>query len=84
MPVFIRPLHPLENILEGGFAHFEAQITPVSDPSMKVEWLFNGKPLTAGKIELAKILDFCLINCSVFNNFYKKLFFHFSFNILEI
>lgn len=47
-PVFIRPLKSLENLLEGSFAHFEAQITPVSDPTMKVEWLFNGQPLTAG------------------------------------
>lgn len=49
MPVFIRPLQSLENLMEGGFAHFEAQITPVSDPTMKVEWLFNGQPLTAGR-----------------------------------
>ncbi|GFY64285.1 titin [Trichonephila inaurata madagascariensis] len=48
IPVFVRPLHSLENLLEGGFAHFEGQITPVSDPTMKVEWLFNGKQLTAG------------------------------------
>ncbi|GIY10881.1 titin [Caerostris extrusa] len=48
IPVFVRPLHSLENLLEGGFAHFEGQITPVSDPSMKIEWLFNGKQLTAG------------------------------------
>ncbi|XP_035212215.1 LOW QUALITY PROTEIN: titin-like, partial [Stegodyphus dumicola] len=47
-PVFIKPLRPIENILEGGFAHFEAQITPVSDSTMKVEWLFNGQPLRAG------------------------------------
>ncbi|XP_054706308.1 titin-like isoform X2 [Uloborus diversus] len=48
VPVFVRPLHHLENISEGGFAHFEGQITPVSDPAMKIEWLFNGQPLTAG------------------------------------
>ncbi|XP_067120871.1 titin [Centruroides vittatus] len=47
-PVFIKPLRNLENLQEGGFAHFEAQITPVNDPTMKIEWLFNGQPLTAG------------------------------------
>ncbi|XP_022243271.1 titin-like [Limulus polyphemus] len=47
-PVFVKPLNNLENLREGGFAHFEAQLTPVNDPTMKVEWLFNGEPLQAG------------------------------------
>ncbi|XP_013792410.2 titin-like, partial [Limulus polyphemus] len=46
-PVFTKPLNNLDNLQEGGFAHFEAQITPVNDFTMTTEWYFNGQPLTA-------------------------------------
>lgn len=49
-PQFIKPLNNLDDLIENGFAHFEAQITPVSDPTMRIEWYFNGRPLNAGKI----------------------------------
>lgn len=49
-PVFIKPLNNLDDLVENGFAHFEAQITPVSDPTMRIEWYFNGRPLSAGKM----------------------------------
>lgn len=70
-PVFMRPLQSLENLLEGSFAHFEAQISPVSDPTMKVEWLFNGQPLTAGKLIIPSLfLYFQTTSISlVFNTF---------------
>lgn len=48
-PVFIRPLHELGQLQEGRNAHFEAQLTPVSDPTMKVEWYKDGRPITASK-----------------------------------
>lgn len=48
-PVFIRPLQDLGELQEGRNAHFEAQLTPVSDPTMKVEWYKDGKPITASK-----------------------------------
>ena len=72
-PVFIKPLQSLENLIEGGFAHFEAQITPVSDPTMKVEWLFNGQPLTAGNVIIYPLLFYgpklnSLISCVILNN----------------
>lgn len=35
-PHFIRPLQDLGELQEGRNAHFEAQLTPVSDPTMKV------------------------------------------------
>lgn len=49
-PVFIRPLQDLGELQEGRNAHFEAQLTPVSDPSMKVEWYKDGRTITASKI----------------------------------
>lgn len=48
-PVFIRPLKNLGELQEGRNAHFEAQITPVSDPTMKVEWYKDGRPITASE-----------------------------------
>ncbi|KAE8746083.1 hypothetical protein FOCC_FOCC007207 [Frankliniella occidentalis] len=48
-PEFIRPLHDLGDLQEGRNAHFEAQLTPVSDPTMKVEWYKDGRPITASK-----------------------------------
>ena len=48
-PVFIRPLQQLGELQEGRNAHFEAQLTPVSDPTMKVEWYKDGRPITASE-----------------------------------
>lgn len=48
-PQFIRPLHDLGQLQEGRNAHFEAQLTPVSDPTMKVEWYKDGRSITASK-----------------------------------
>lgn len=46
-PTFVRPLHDMGDLQEGRNAHFEAQLNPVSDPTMKVEWYKDGKPITA-------------------------------------
>ncbi len=46
-PVFVKPLHDLGLMNEGSYAHFEAQIQPVSDPYMKIEWYKDGRSITA-------------------------------------
>lgn len=46
-PTFVRSLHDMGDLQEGRNAHFEAQLNPVSDPTMKVEWYKDGKPITA-------------------------------------
>ena len=46
-PVFTTPLKSVE-IKEGQRAHFECRIIPVSDPTLKVEWMHNGQPLKQG------------------------------------
>lgn len=48
-PVFVKPLDIQHNLFENARAHFEAQITPVNDRSMQVEWYRNGEPMNAGK-----------------------------------
>lgn len=35
-------------LAENSLAHFECRLNPVNDPSMRVEWFHNGKPLSAG------------------------------------
>lgn len=44
----------MQNVIieEGEFARFECQLAPVNDPTMKVEWYRNGKPLMMGKNQL--------------------------------
>ena len=46
-PVFVKPLHDLGLMNEGAYAHFEAQIQPVSDPYMRIEWYKDGRSITA-------------------------------------
>jgi hypothetical protein len=48
-PTFVRSLTNLEEVMEGGNARFEAQVTPVNDPTLRIEWHFNGKQLTSGE-----------------------------------
>ena len=46
-PAFVRPLQNLGQLNEGGHAHFEAQITPVGDPFMRIELYKDGRSITA-------------------------------------
>lgn len=46
-PIFISHLNNVENA-EGESAHFECNVEPSKDPTMKVEWFINGKPLPTG------------------------------------
>jgi titin len=47
-PVFTSTLKSVE-LKEGQKAHFECRIIPVSDPTLKIQWLLNGKPIKQGK-----------------------------------
>lgn len=44
-PVFTQPLQNIDSIAEGTTAHFECRLIPVGDPTLKVEWFRNEKPL---------------------------------------
>lgn len=37
-----------QTLVEYSVAHFECRLIPLNDPSLRVEWFHNGKPLTAG------------------------------------
>lgn len=47
-PQFQRPLRNLDYLQEGQSAHMECTVTPTHDPTMKVEWFFNGRPIPTG------------------------------------
>lgn len=38
----------LTELWEGQSAHVEGRLEPYPDPTMKVEWFHNGKPLAVG------------------------------------
>ena len=61
-------LSNLEDLLlpENALAHFETRLTPVNDPSMRVEWYHNGKQLSAGS-RIKTINDFGFVILEVAN-----------------
>lgn len=63
-PVFLRPLRNLGQLEEGRNAHFEGQLTPVSDPSMKVEWFKDGRPITASS-RISAIFNFGYVSLNI-------------------
>ncbi len=57
-PVFVTPLTGRTDLAEGASSHFECRIEPYPDPSMKVQWFFNGKPLNVGKSSCTDLRSF--------------------------
>eukprot|EP00095_Tigriopus_kingsejongensis_P003093 maker-scaffold1025_size69488-snap-gene-0.9 protein:Tk03093 transcript:maker-scaffold1025_size69488-snap-gene-0.9-mRNA-1 annotation:"hypothetical protein DAPPUDRAFT_305290" len=47
-PHFVTELVGISTLREGNTAHFEAQIEPIHDPSLRVDFFHNGKPLQQG------------------------------------
>ena len=54
-PRFTSPISSITNLKEGENAHFEGRLLPTDDPTMTVEWFWNGKALKAG----SRIRTFC-------------------------
>ncbi|XP_044003588.1 titin isoform X2 [Aphidius gifuensis] len=63
-PVFIRKLQELSGVEEGKNAHFEGQLIPVSDPTMKVEWYKDGNPIIASS-RISTIFNFGYISLNI-------------------
>ena len=47
-PIFVIPLSEPRPVNEGRNVHLECRLEPMGDPTMRVEWFFNGKPITVG------------------------------------
>ena len=46
-PQFTKPLHNIQTS-EGTNIHLECRLKPVGDPTMKIDWLVNGRPVKTG------------------------------------
>jgi hypothetical protein len=49
LPKFITQIQDLLNKQEGDSAHFECRLEPVGDPTLRIEWYLNDKPLVTGE-----------------------------------
>ncbi len=47
-PRFVSEIQPILDLAEGAAAHFDCRVEPVGDPSMRIEWFHNGRPLGSG------------------------------------
>lgn len=63
-PVFTQPLQNIDAILEGQTAHFECRLIPVGDPTLKVEWFRNEKPLETSS-RITKVHDFGFVSLDI-------------------
>jgi len=63
-PNFVKPLHDLGDLQEGRNAHFEAQLSPVSDPTMRLEWYKDGKHITASS-RITTIFNFGYVSLNI-------------------
>ena len=53
-------------VKEGQPGHLECRLIPIGDPSMKVEWFFNGKPIDiAHRFRYVLNLYSSLIHCQI-------------------
>lgn len=46
-PTFVTQLQSVGNLIEGQPTHFEAQVQPIADPDLQIQWFHNGRPLPA-------------------------------------
>lgn len=47
-PIFIQEIVDNLDIPEGGPIHFDCRVEPVGDPTMRIDWFHNGRPLNTG------------------------------------
>lgn len=47
-PIFVQPLSDPQPVGEGKNIHLECRLEPLGDPTMRVEWFHNGRPITIG------------------------------------
>lgn len=61
-PIFTMPIKDLR-VAENQAAHFEARVIPVGDSKLKVEWLRNGVPILACKLQSKSFIqDFIILD----------------------
>nr|CAD2187171.1 unnamed protein product [Meloidogyne enterolobii] len=63
-PRFTQQLNNQTDLVEGQPAYFEAQVVPITDPRMKIQWFHNGRPLAASN-RFAFRNDFGLVTMDI-------------------
>lgn len=63
-PRFTQQLNSQNELIEGQPAHFEAQVEPITDPNLRVQWFHNGRPLAASN-RFAIRNDFGLVTLDI-------------------
>jgi hypothetical protein len=48
----VQPLSDPKPVNEGKNIHLECRLEPMGDPTMRVEWFYNGRAVTVGKSEV--------------------------------
>lgn len=82
-PTFISHLNNVE-LKEGEKAHFECKVEPSKDPSLKIEFYHNGKPLEAGMTGETWIFSSIFISYSVMTGSKYVVTVDFGFVSLDI
>ena len=63
-PKFQRPLQNMGERMEGSSIKLEAQVTPSSDSSMKIDWFKDGQPITASS-RIGTIFSFGYVSLNI-------------------
>ena len=63
-PEFVRPLVASAEKPEGSNIHLEAQVNPVSDHTMKIEWMKDGKAITASS-RIGTLFNFGYVSLNI-------------------
>lgn len=65
-PQFRTPLHNMTNLVEGSAVHLETRLTPINEPTQKVEWFHDGRPLLDGT-RIKMVNDFGFVALDIAN-----------------
>jgi hypothetical protein len=63
-PEFVKPLTDLGEKPEGSNVHLEAQVNPVSDHTMQIEWFKDGRPITASS-RIGQLFSFGYVSLNI-------------------
>lgn len=61
-PTFVTQLADLGEVPEGHAAHFEANVTPQDDNTLRIQWFLNGHPVAASsRLKMVNDFGFCVL-----------------------
>lgn len=63
-PRFIVEIKDNIDVDEGSAVHFDCRVEPINDPTMRIDWFFNGRPFATGS-RVHQINDFGFISLDI-------------------